>query len=275
LRSQFDSVAVADDDQESSGPSAKDAEPVVHEEPKATFADITSRFARKPEESDVERSVPPPPPVRDVQEEEEVAPALPLRSQPKEEEEAPPALPSRSQPAHHEEEEQAPALPTRSVAKDLEEPAPSLPSRPLGVNGITAVVIYDYEKDEDNEIALVEGEIVTNIEKVDEDWWIGTSARGETGLFPANYVEESSGEGAHASLPAADASVSHEDSGVGSSTTSASAVAEYDYEAEEEGELTFKEGDVITDISFDDDAWWSGVCHGVRGLFPSNYVQLK
>jgi len=49
--------------------------------------------------------------------------------------------------------------------------------------------MYDYEKAEGNEIDLVEGQYVTNIDMVDEDWWMGTNHLGETGLFPSNYVE--------------------------------------------------------------------------------------
>lgn len=58
-----------------------------------------------------------------------------------------------------------------------------------GQGGHRALIQYDYEKGEDNEIDLVDGEYVTNIDMVDEDWWIGTNAKGESGLFPSNYVE--------------------------------------------------------------------------------------
>ncbi|KAI6249243.1 Drebrin-like protein B [Erysiphe necator] len=56
-------------------------------------------------------------------------------------------------------------------------------------NGEIALILYDYDIDEDNEIQLVEGEYVTNIDMVDQDWWMGTNSKGETGLFPSNYVE--------------------------------------------------------------------------------------
>jgi hypothetical protein len=52
-------------------------------------------------------------------------------------------------------------------------------------SGERALVQYDYEKAEDNEIELKEGEYVTNIEMVDEDWWMGKNVHGETGLFPS------------------------------------------------------------------------------------------
>lgn len=56
-----------------------------------------------------------------------------------------------------------------------------------------------------------------------------------------------------------------------------SAIAEYDYEAGEENELTFKEGDLIINIEFVDDDWWLGELENTRekGLFPSNYVELR
>ena len=57
------------------------------------------------------------------------------------------------------------------------------------------MVQYDYEKAEDNELELKEGEYVTNIEMVDDDWWMGQNVHGETGLFPSNYVELVEGDG--------------------------------------------------------------------------------
>ena len=46
-------------------------------------------------------------------------------------------------------------------------------------SGKRALIQYDYEKAEDNELELVEGEYVTNIEMVDDDWWMGTNGKGE------------------------------------------------------------------------------------------------
>jgi len=43
--------------------------------------------------------------------------------------------------------------------------------------------------DEANEITLTEGENITDIVCVDEGWWQGTNSSGQTGLFPANYVQ--------------------------------------------------------------------------------------
>ncbi|TNY23430.1 SH3 domain-containing protein [Rhodotorula diobovata] len=53
------------------------------------------------------------------------------------------------------------------------------------------------------------------------------------------------------------------------------AVAVYDYAADEEGELSFTEGQRITHVDKVDEGWWSGrnAETGAEGLFPSNYVE--
>ncbi|KAF9971519.1 hypothetical protein BGZ73_005525 [Actinomortierella ambigua] len=53
----------------------------------------------------------------------------------------------------------------------------------------TAVALYDYVAGEPNEISFVEGETIVDIEQVTDDWWQGVNHKGESGLFPANYVE--------------------------------------------------------------------------------------
>ena len=40
-----------------------------------------------------------------------------------------------------------------------------------------------YDAAEDNELSFKEGDNITEIDKVDEDWWQG-KANGATGLFP-------------------------------------------------------------------------------------------
>lgn len=54
--------------------------------------------------------------------------------------------------------------------------------------GISAIALYDYQAMADDEISFDPNDIITNIEMVDEGWWIG-ECHGRYGLFPANYVE--------------------------------------------------------------------------------------
>uniref|UniRef100_A0A8C4R9Y6 SH3 domain containing GRB2 like 1, endophilin A2 n=1 Tax=Eptatretus burgeri TaxID=7764 RepID=A0A8C4R9Y6_EPTBU len=49
----------------------------------------------------------------------------------------------------------------------------------------------------------------------------------------------------------------------------------YDFDAENNGELTFKEDDVITLIRKVDENWFEGSLGGQKGLFPCNYVEVQ
>ncbi|XP_058242216.1 abl interactor 1a isoform X7 [Hemibagrus wyckioides] len=50
-------------------------------------------------------------------------------------------------------------------------------------------------------------------------------------------------------------------------------VAIYDYAKDKDDELSFMEGAIIYVIKKNDDGWFEGVCNGVTGLFPGNYVE--
>ena len=159
-------------------------------------------------------------------------------------------------------------------------------------SGKRALVQYDYEKAEDNELELKEGEYVTNIEMVDDDWWMGQNPRGETGLFPSNYVEVIEDRGGQASHHVdVEPEAEQQTAGADKAMEGATATALYEYEAAEGNELSFPEHAKITGIvghstekcssnandvwqEFPDEDWWSGEYGGQHGLFPANYVRL-
>ncbi|KAF2459871.1 hypothetical protein BDY21DRAFT_361767 [Lineolata rhizophorae] len=251
---------------------------------------------RVPAEQRVSVPSPPPQPRSPSPEpDEDVAPSSPVRiAMPVSSSRGPDPVPSERT------NEGASALPAASMAAaagaaaaggmaaepqiEDEEPgrqaAQAVAAAGAGAGGRRALVQYDYEKAEDNEIELREGEYVTNIDMVDPDWWSGINARGDEGLFPSNYVElvEDDDDGAGAAAPApappapgpaAAAEPEPESAGQGHTAT-----ALYDYEAAEDNELSFPDGATITNIEFPDDDWWSGMYGGKMGLFPANYVQL-
>ncbi|KAL4943944.1 hypothetical protein BDV06DRAFT_188445 [Aspergillus oleicola] len=192
-------------------------------------------------------------------------------------------------------------------------PEEAIPTSDVKVDEIRAIVQYDYDKAEDNEVDLKEGEYVTEIEMVDKDWWLGLNGRGERGLFPSNYVEViGEDRETHDDYEAQLTADTHVPETVAAPTSTPgahekpTAKALYDYEAAEDNELTFPEGAEITNIvsfinfhwtlllirllripainspllltrhfqEFPDDDWWLGDYHGKTGLFPANYVQL-
>lgn len=177
---------------------------------------------------------------------------------------------AREEPEFFRPSEPAETLPTASLSRvvpreeDLtDEPSPSHGA----VGGQRAVVLYDYTADEENEINLVEGQVVTEIDMVDEDWWRGTNALGATGLFPSNYVELIQGGAEAERAPSPEPAAAAPAAPVAKGRT---ATAVYDYEATEENELSFPEGAVIKDVQFPDEDWWHGVYNGKDGLFVSS-----
>ncbi|KAK2857297.1 hypothetical protein FQN49_004841 [Arthroderma sp. PD_2] len=235
--------------------------------------------APEPAHEETQRSVPPPPPVApaEPEEEEEEAPGSPIRV----------AMPVGRGSAQQEEHEQPqPPITTHHQAVQEEEqtePEPSYAAAPVAGNGIQAIAQYDYEKAEDNEIELREGEHITNIDMVDEDWWLGVNSSGEAGLFPRNYVELVEGDAAEEAAPPAPAHPAYEEPAAAQAppppaapvaAEQHTATALYDYEAAEDNELTFPEDAKITNVEFPDEDWWTGEYMGKVGLFPANYVQL-
>ena len=49
-------------------------------------------------------------------------------------------------------------------------------------------------------------------------------------------------------------------------------VADNSYDAAEDNELSFKEGDKITEIDKVDADWWQGKANGATGLFPGKLI---
>lgn len=54
---------------------------------------------------------------------------------------------------------------------------------------LTATALYDFEAQGEDELSIVEGEILTVVDKSNEDWWTVKDPRGNQGVVPAQYVE--------------------------------------------------------------------------------------
>lgn len=177
--------------------------------------------------------------------------------------------------AHDEQYAPPPAMPEESLRQAVPEPealendshdigraaAETTSGSGLQTGTMKALVQYDYEKAEDNEVELREGEYVTDIEMVDEDWWLGVNVHGERGLFPSNYVEvvedipqnepTSATQGYELEEDVPAPPIAEQFAPPPSQHSAAqgpTAAALYDYEAAEDNELSFPEGAEITGI---------------------------
>ncbi|KAJ3036896.1 hypothetical protein HDV00_002239 [Rhizophlyctis rosea] len=109
--------------------------------------------------------------------------------------------------------------------------------------GKIAIVLYDYNATEPNEISLRENDMVTGIDQVEDDWWQGTNINGETGLFPSNYVKLRIISKAPPPVPMKKKQASVND-GKGAQT-----VPLHNYDTAEKNEASFQERNINTDAT--------------------------
>lgn len=92
------------------------------------------------------------------------------------------------------------AAPTAAKSNTPQESGPSAgsqpvePAQPLPAGTTAATVsrvraLFDFQPSEPGELQFRKGDIIAVLESVYKDWWKG-SLRGQTGIFPLNYVEK-------------------------------------------------------------------------------------
>ncbi|XP_055018448.1 intersectin-1 isoform X1 [Boleophthalmus pectinirostris] len=143
----------------------------------------------------------------------------------------------------------------------------------LGKKPEIAQVIAPYTATGAEQLTLAPGQLILIRKKNPGGWWEGElQARGkkrQIGWFPANYVKLLS--------PSTSKTTPTEPTPpkvMASSTALCQVIGMYDYVAQNDDELAFQKGQVITVINKDDCDWWKGELNGREGLFPSNYVKL-
>lgn len=86
------------------------------------------------------------------------------------------------QPAQQQQQQQPPHEKARAA-----EAAPAPPT-PSSVKRYRA--IYDYSAADDDEVSFMEGDVIVDVQQIDEGWMYGRVERtGQSGMLPANYVE--------------------------------------------------------------------------------------
>src|SRR5690242_16245179 len=81
---------------------------------------------------------------------------------------------------------------TSAGASSSSQPAQAPPPASQGTTAATVSrvrALYDFQPSEPGELQFKKGDIIAVLESVYKDWWKG-SLRGQTGIFPLNYVEK-------------------------------------------------------------------------------------
>uniref|UniRef100_A0A8C2Z1Y7 Intersectin 1 n=1 Tax=Cyclopterus lumpus TaxID=8103 RepID=A0A8C2Z1Y7_CYCLU len=155
--------------------------------------------------------------------------------------------------------------------RDSEALGPAGKTGSLGKKPEIAQVIAPYSATGAEQLTLAPGQLILIRKKNPGGWWEGElQARGkkrQIGWFPANYVK----------LLSPSTSKTTPTEPTPPKLTSAAVcqvIGMYDYVAQNDDELAFLKGQVITVVNKDDCDWWKGELGGREGLFPSNYVKL-
>uniref|UniRef100_H3D7Y7 Osteoclast-stimulating factor 1 n=1 Tax=Tetraodon nigroviridis TaxID=99883 RepID=H3D7Y7_TETNG len=150
---------------------------------------------------------------------------------------------------------------------------------------VEAVVEFDYEAQQDDELSLTVGDIIVNIRRDDGGWWEGELG-GRRGFFPDNFVREmkkdAKRDGGQAGViktdlangrasPVSESSI--RPSKKGEQIRKRRCKAAFSYLPQHEDELELKAGDVIEILAEVEEGWWEGLLNGKTGMFPSNFTK--
>jgi signal transducing adaptor molecule len=83
-------------------------------------------------------------------------------------------------------------VPEQQQQQQQQQPSQAQPAAPQGTTAATVSrvrALYDFTPSEPGELAFRKNDIIAVLESVFKDWWKG-SLRGQTGIFPLNYVEK-------------------------------------------------------------------------------------
>lgn len=100
------------------------------------------------------------------------------------------ALSIKDKPTQNDARKQAQA--STALPGSSSQPQPTTQPMPAGTTAATVSrvrALYDFQPTEAGELQFRKGDIIAVLESVYKDWWKG-SLRGQTGIFPLNYVEK-------------------------------------------------------------------------------------
>ena len=137
------------------------------------------------------------------------------------------------------------------------------------------VALYDFQGNKhDGELVFTSGETIHVTEKINDDWLRGET-RGQTGVFPCNFVDISTD--IINQLPVTVAKAAAAENGESAATDSERVLyckGMFDYNSDVPSDLSFNTGDVIKVRKKVGDEWIEGELNGRVGMFPAAYVEI-
>ncbi|XP_020711959.2 SH3 domain-containing kinase-binding protein 1 isoform X2 [Athalia rosae] len=134
-----------------------------------------------------------------------------------------------------------------------------------------AIVEYNYEAHESDELTIRKGDLLKDIRVMPGGWWEGT-LRDKRGMFPDNFVKVIEPA---AGLEMATAAKSEENVVLrngGSGQARRWCKVQFSYEPCNEDELALTPQDSLEFLGEVEEGWWRGRLRGRIGVFPSNFV---
>ncbi|XP_059121542.1 SH3 domain-containing protein 19 isoform X1 [Peromyscus eremicus] len=126
------------------------------------------------------------------------------------------------------------------------------------ISGEWCKALHSFTAETSEDLSFKRGDRILILERLDSDWYRGRLHDRE-GIFPAVFVQPCPAEAKNMATTV---------------LKGRKVKALYDFLGENEDELSFKAGDVITELEPVDDDWMSGELMGRSGIFPKNYVQF-
>ncbi|XP_013378340.1 PREDICTED: SH3 domain-containing protein 19 isoform X3 [Chinchilla lanigera] len=131
-------------------------------------------------------------------------------------------------------------------------------SQENSLSGEWCRALHSFTAETSDDLSFRRGDRILILERLDSDWYRGR-LRDREGTFPAVFVQPCPAEAKSMSATA---------------LKGRKAKALYDFHGENEDELSFKAGAIISELETVDDDWMSGELMGKSGIFPKNYVQF-
>ncbi|XP_069098747.1 SH3 domain-containing protein 19 isoform X2 [Pleurodeles waltl] len=126
-----------------------------------------------------------------------------------------------------------------------------------------ALVLHDFSGENSDDLSLTAGEFVQLLEKLDDEWYQG-HIKGRTGMFPASFVK------VLVDVPGPDNCKQKSLTSI----TGPRCMARFEFSGEQDGELSFVEGEIIRLKEYVNEEWAKGELKGQVGIFPLNFVEV-